>query len=60
VELLTKMEENRLLVFESKILLTIYGPKILDGVYRSRYTFELDEEFNRPNFIGVMKSNRLC
>jgi hypothetical protein len=37
----------------------IYGPKIVDGVYRSRYDFELDREFSSPNFIGVVKSNIL-
>jgi hypothetical protein len=29
----TKREENRLLVFERKVLRTIYGLKIVDGVY---------------------------
>jgi hypothetical protein len=33
---LTKREENRLLVFERKALGTIYGPKIVDGVYRNQ------------------------
>jgi hypothetical protein len=28
-------------------------------VYRSRYNFEHDREFNSPNVIGVLKSNRL-
>jgi hypothetical protein len=51
---LTKREENRLLVFEGKVY-----PKIVDGLYRSRYNFELDGEFNSPNVIGVVKSNRL-
>jgi hypothetical protein len=31
---LTKREENQLLVFEKKVLRTIYGPKIDNGVYR--------------------------
>jgi hypothetical protein len=57
---LTKREENRLLVFERKILRTIYGQKIVDGVYRSRYNFNIDREFNSPNVIGgVVKSSRL-
>jgi hypothetical protein len=43
---LTKREENRLLVFERKVLSTIYGPKIIDGVYRSMYNF------NSSNVIG--------
>jgi hypothetical protein len=55
--LLTKKEANRLPVFKRKVL-TIYGPKIVDGVHRSRYNFELDREFTSPNVIGDVKSNR--
>jgi hypothetical protein len=50
---LTKRSENRLLVFERKVLRMICGPKIVDGVYRRRYNFELDREFNNSNVIGV-------
>jgi hypothetical protein len=28
-------------------------------VYRNRYNFELDKEFNSPNVIGVVKNNIL-
>jgi hypothetical protein len=56
---LTKREDNRLLVFKRKVLRTIYGPMIVDGVLKSRYDFELDREFNRPNDIGVVRSNIL-
>jgi hypothetical protein len=56
---LTKRKDNRFLVFERNVLGLIYGPKIVDGVYKSRYNFELDREFNSPNVIGVVKSNRL-
>jgi hypothetical protein len=38
---LTKREENSLLVFERKVLRTICGPKIENGVYRRRYNHEL-------------------
>jgi hypothetical protein len=34
------------------------APKIVDGVYRSRYNFVLDREHNNPNVIGVVKNNR--
>jgi hypothetical protein len=52
---LTKIEENRLLVFERKVLRTIYAPKIVDGVYRSKYNFELDrEKSNRLRYAGHM------
>jgi hypothetical protein len=39
---LTKREENRFFVFEEKVLRvlrTIFDPKIVNGVYRSRYNF---------------------
>jgi hypothetical protein len=52
---LTKREKNRLLVFERKVLPMIFGPKIVDGVYKSRYNLELDS----PNVIAVVKNNRL-
>jgi hypothetical protein len=54
---LTEREGNQLLVIEKKNLRTIYSPKIVDGVYRSRNNFELDKEFNSPIVIGVVKSN---
>jgi hypothetical protein len=56
---LTNRKENRLLVFERKVLRTIYGPKIVEGMYRRKYNFEIDREFNSPNVIGVVKSNIL-
>jgi hypothetical protein len=46
---LTKREENQLLVFERKVLRTICGPKIENGVYRRRYNHELEREFDSPN-----------
>jgi hypothetical protein len=41
-----RRNEKQLLVFERKVLRTICGPKIENGVYRRRYNHELDEEFN--------------
>jgi hypothetical protein len=38
---LTKREENQLLVFERKVLRTICGPKLENSEYRRRYNFEL-------------------
>jgi hypothetical protein len=32
----------------------IWYNKIVDGVYRSRYNFEFDTDFNNPNVIGVV------
>jgi hypothetical protein len=58
---LTKKEENQLLVFERKVLRTICGPKIENGVYRRRYKYnhELDKEFDSPNALNVTKICRL-
>jgi hypothetical protein len=57
---LTKREENQLLVFERKFLRTICGPKIENGVvYRRRYNHELDKEFNSPNALNVTKTSIL-
>jgi hypothetical protein len=56
---LTKREENKLLVFQRKVLRTICGPKIENGVYRRRYNHELGKEFNSPNALNVAKTSRL-
>jgi hypothetical protein len=57
---LTKREENQLFVFERKVLRTICGPKIGNGVYRRRYNHELDKELNSPNALNVTNTSRLC
>jgi hypothetical protein len=56
---LTKKEENQLLVFEKNVLRTICGPKIENGVYKRRYNHELDKEFDSPNALNVAKTSRL-
>jgi hypothetical protein len=56
---LTKREENQLLIFERKVLRTICGPKIENGVYRRRYNYELEKEFDSPNVLTVTKTSRL-
>jgi hypothetical protein len=56
---LIKMEENQLLVFQRKVLRTIYGPKIENGVWRRRYNHKLYKEFNSPNTLNVTKTSRL-
>jgi hypothetical protein len=56
---LTKREENQLLVFERKVLRTICGPKVENGFYRRRYNHELVKEFNNPNVLNVTRLSRL-
>jgi hypothetical protein len=56
---LTKREENQLLVFERKVLRTICDPKIENSVYRRRYNHELDKEFDSPNALNITITSRL-
>jgi hypothetical protein len=56
---LCKREENQLLVFKRKVLRTICGPKIENGVYRRKYNHDLEREFDSPNALNVMKTSRL-
>jgi hypothetical protein len=55
---LTKREENHLLVFERKVFRTICGPKI-GNVYRRRYNHELEREFDTPNTLNDTKTSKL-
>jgi hypothetical protein len=56
---LTKREKNQLNVFERKVVRTIYGLKLENGVYRRRYNFELQREFDSPCVINIVKTNGL-
>jgi hypothetical protein len=56
---LSKREENQLPIFERKVLRTICGPKIENGICRRKYNHELDEEFNSPNALNVTMTSRL-
>jgi hypothetical protein len=56
---LTKREENQLLVLERKVLRTICGPRIENGVYRRRGG-TTTQSINSPNALNVMKTSRLC
>jgi hypothetical protein len=48
---LTKREENQMLVFERKVLRTICSPKIENGVYRRRCNRKFHKEFNAGHMI---------
>jgi hypothetical protein len=58
--LLTKSEKNQLLVFERKVLRMICGLKLENGVYRRRYNFELQKEFDNPCVINIVKTEEDC
>jgi hypothetical protein len=57
--MLTKRVGNQLLVFERKVLRTLCGPKIKNGVCKRRLNHELDKEFDSPNVLNVTKISRL-
>jgi hypothetical protein len=52
-------KEGEPIVIERKVLRTISGLKIENGVYRRRYNHELDKEFDSPNALNVTKTSRL-
>jgi hypothetical protein len=56
---LTKREENQLLVFVRKVFRTICGLKIENGVYWRRCNQELEKEFHSPNALNATKTSRL-
>jgi hypothetical protein len=37
----------------------LVGPKLENGVYRRRYNFDLQKEFDSPCVINIVKTNRL-
>jgi hypothetical protein len=51
---LTKREENQMLVFERKVLRTICGPKIENGVYRRKNNHELDKKSRQADCAGLV------
>jgi hypothetical protein len=55
-----KKEENQLLVFESKVLRTISGPKIENDVYRRRYSHELDKKFSSLHALKCHKDKQIA
>ena len=56
---LTKADENLLLVFERKVLRTIFGAIQENGVFRRRFNFELQRDYGEANIIAIIKTNRL-
>jgi hypothetical protein len=49
---LTKKEENRFIIFERKVLRTIYGSKLVDGVYRE--VGSISNSIVSPNVVDVV------
>jgi hypothetical protein len=58
---LTLREEQRLGVFENRVLRRIFGPKRDDetGDWRRLHKEELNDLYSSPNIIRVIKSRRM-
>jgi hypothetical protein len=58
---LTLREEQRLRVFENRVLRTIFGPKRddLTGEWRRLHSKELNDLYSSPNATRVIKSRRM-
>jgi hypothetical protein len=53
-------EENRLRVFEKRMLRRIFGPKMEeDGSWRKLHNDELHSLYSSPNIVRVMKSRMM-
>ena len=53
--------QNKLIVFERKVLRRIFGPtKEKDGTWRIKTNDELDELIRHKNIINHTKAQRLC
>jgi hypothetical protein len=56
---LSKTNE-RLSLFERRVLRCIFGAKQENGTWRKRYNCELYEIFNEPNIVNYIKVKRLA
>jgi len=57
--MLTKKEEQTLLIFERKIFRRIYGPKYGKGEWKSRMNRELEEMSKEENIVKWIKGQRI-
>jgi hypothetical protein len=56
---LTKAEEEKLRIFERRILRKIYGPTCENGVWRIKYNDELYGLYKDPDIVRVIKVARI-
>ena len=56
---LSKATENKLQIFERKVLRKIYGPTQEADIWRVKYNSELYDLYNEPDIIKVVKAERM-
>jgi hypothetical protein len=58
---LTLRKERRLRVFENRVLRRVFGPKRdeVTGEWRKLHNEELNDLYNLPNIVRVVKSRRM-
>src|ERR1700709_1048887 len=56
---LNQAKENKLAIFERKVLRRIFGPVQESGNWRTRFNHELKTLYHEPDIVAVAKSNRL-
>ena len=57
---LSKTNEQRLSLFEKRVLRCILGGKQENGTWWKRYNYELYEIFNEPNIVNYIEAKRLA
>lgn len=57
--ILNKKEENKLIVFENRVLRKIFGPILENGEWRRRHNIEIRNQYNDYDIIAQIKSRRL-
>ena len=55
----TKKDERRQSISKRKIICIMYGPTCKRGQWWKRYSSELEELYNEPNIVNVIKSSKL-
>ena len=55
----TAKDENNLRIFERQILRKIYGPVIIDKIWRIRNNMEIDKLIEGANIVRFIKAQRI-
>ena len=57
---LSKTNEQRLSLFERKVLRCIFGAKQENEIWWKKYNYELYDLFNEPNIVNYIKIKRIA